>query len=295
LNNTNLQAQENKINKSEKPNNNSESQNIRIQDEKTLSGKQNIKPSDVDINIPTIFFNNENTFAIIFANENYAEEVNVDYALNDGETFNEYCHKVLGIPESNIHFRKNATLNNMRMEMDWIKKVAHAYDGLAQIIVYYAGHGIPDEKTGAGYLLPIDGAGSSVATGYSLTNLYNFLGELPAKSIIVFIDACFSGSMRGEGMLSSTRGVAIKAKAQAPKGKMIVLSAAQGDETAYPYKEKQHGLFTYFLLKKLQETKGEVSLKELSDYLTTQVKRKSIVENGKSQTPSIGVSTDIQN
>jgi len=31
---------------------------------------------------------------------------------------------------------------------------------------------------------------------------------------------------------------------------VALVSASQADETAYPYKDKQHGLFTYYLLKK---------------------------------------------
>ena len=110
---------------------------------------------------------------------------------------------------------------------------------------------------------------------------------MPSAGVTVFMDACFSGSKRGEGMLASARGVAIKAKPQVPQGKMVVFSASQEDETAYPFKEKEHGLFTYYLLKKLKETGGNVSLGELGQFITDQVSRKSIVTNGKSQTPSI--------
>ncbi len=94
-------------------------------------------------------------------------------------------------------------------------------------------------------------------------------------------------------MLASARGVALKAKAEAPKGNMLVLTAAQGSETAYPYKEKKHGLFTYFLLKKLQECKGKTTYGELFDYVKRNVAQKSIVVNEKSQTPSVAVSGDM--
>ena len=75
---------------------------------------------------------------------------------------------------------------------------------------------------------------------------------------------------------------------------MIVLSAATGDETAYKYEETKHGLFTYFLLKKLKESKGSVTMGELSNYIQDQVGRYSIVENGKSQTPTVQASDALR-
>jgi hypothetical protein len=63
-------------------------------------------------------------------------------------------------------------------------------------------------------------------------------------------------------MLASARGVAIKVKEEKPQGNLVVVSASQGDETAYPYNEKRHGLFTYYLLEKLQESNIKIT-----DYL----------------------------
>ncbi len=248
---------------------------------------QDIRPSDVDLNIPKTGYVNENTFAVIIANEKYEEESQVEYALNDGQIFKTYCKDVLGLPETNIRFRANATLNNILAELDWMRQIASAYGNEATFIFYYAGHGIPDEATGDAYLLPVDGRGSMLATGYSLTKLYEKLGNLSAKRVAVFMDACFSGAKRNGQMLASARGVAIKAKRAVPKGKVVVLSAAQGDETAYPYKEKRHGLFTYYLLKKLQESKGNISMGELADYVIREVKKRSVVVNSKLQTPII--------
>ncbi|MBR4920843.1 MAG: hypothetical protein IKZ62_05965 [Prevotella sp.] len=64
--------------------------------------------------------------------------------------------------------------------------------------------------------------------------------------------------------------------------------------TAFPYQEKGHGMFTYFLLKKLRESKGNCTLGELSDYITTKVQQQSVVVNRKSQTPTINVATALQ-
>ncbi|MDE5661041.1 MAG: caspase family protein, partial [Muribaculaceae bacterium] len=116
--------------------------------------------------------------------------------------------------------------------------------------------------------------------------------DLNARSVMVFLDACFSGAERsdreGATIMGKTgaRGAVIKAKEAAPKGNMFVLTAASGNETALPYAEKNHGLFTYFLLKKIQDTKGNVTLKELSDYVIKQVSHQSNFVNKKPQTPT---------
>ena len=246
----------------------------------------------MDKDIPVTNINNEKTFAVIIANENYQSVDAVPYALNDGNIFREYCQKTLGIPEKQIKYVPNATGNQIKAQVTWLENICKAFDD-AQIIFYYAGHGIPDESSRTAYLLPVDGLGTDVSTGYRLDNLYHALGNIPAKNVTVFMDACFSGSKREQGMLASARGVAIKAKTGLPQGNMVVFSAAQGDETAYPNKEEKHGMFTYYLLKKLQETEGNVTLQELGDYITKQVSQQSILVNGKPQTPCVTPSSTL--
>ena len=249
--------------------------------------------SDVDTNIPSSGIVNDKTFAVIVANEKYQSVTEVDYAENDGNMFREYCHKTLGVPEKNIHFVPNATLVNMWAQVDWLESIAKAYDGDASLIFYYAGHGIPDEGTRDAYLLPVDGSGSNVKTGYKLSELYSSLSKFPTRQTVVLLDACFSGAERTGDMLVAARGVALKSKKEVPKGNLIVFSAASGDETAYQYADKGHGLFTYFLLKKLKETKGDVSLGDLAAYVQEQVYRHSVIENSKSQTPTVIPSSEL--
>lgn len=268
-----------------------------------LDGKtsvaQNTSPkktidNTIDKNIPQTASLQANTFVIAIGNENYSLVPKVAFANNDMNIFAQYCQKTLGIPMQNIRKYKDATFGSMLSALNDIKDIADAYNGDMNVIFYYAGHGIPNEKDQTAYLLPTDADGKSTEVCFPLARLYKELGELNAKSVIVFMDACFSGAQRGNGMLASARGVAIKAKEQKPMGKLVVLTAASGEETAYPFKEKGHGLFTYFLLKKLNETKGECSLGELSDYITTNVKRQSIVINRKPQTPAIIFSDSVK-
>jgi uncharacterized caspase-like protein len=253
--------------------------------------------SDVDINIPKGTGTAKNTFAIVIANENYKNAETVENAANDGKVVAKYLTSTLGIPGEQVYAYTDATYGDMLGALDKIKNIAKAYRGSDfNVLFYYAGHGVPDEQSYEAYLLPADGIPGNTAVNISLSDLYATLGSLGASSVCVMLDACFSGTQRGEGMLARARGVKIKAKSAAPQGNMVVLSAAQGDETAYPYKDKSHGMFTYFLLKKLQESAGNVTIGELADYVIDNVRKTSVIKNnGKIQTPSVSASASAAN
>ena len=248
--------------------------------------------SEVDVNIPISTKKAENNYALIIANENYEFVDNVDYALHDGEIFKEYCIKTLGIPEKQVLYAKNATSGMMNGEVEKLVKLANIDEG-ANIIVYYCGHGIPDENTNEAYLIPVDGKGANIVTCYSLNKLYSTLSATKAANITYFLDACFTGSNREGSMLVAARGVAREAKKEVLNGNTVVFAAASQDETAMAYKEKTHGMFTYFLLKKLQDTKGDVTYGELAEYIKKNVQKESILVNDKSQSPNIATSVAV--
>ena len=254
--------------------------------------------SDIDMNIPRSFMSRENTFCLIVANEKYANQdtPNVKYAAQDGKTFEEYCLRTLGLPRENIRFAVNAKYLEMKEMLKWFSEVADVYGKDANFIVYYAGHGVPDEK-GNCKLIPADVSINDVNNGYSLKEIYTSLGKLPLNSALVLIDACFSGNDRQNvAALDEThRGIAPVVKQEAVTGNVVVLTAASGTETALAYEEQAHGLFSYFIMKKLQDTKGEVSYGELYDYVKKNVMRKSIVAKGKKQTPCVTVSPKMLN
>lgn len=254
---------------------------------RTANSQLEVVDNALDINIPETNEENKKTFAVIIGNENYERVTKVKYALNDAKVFASYCKKTLGLPKENIRVYRDATFGTMLSALDDIKSIASAFEGDLNVIFYYAGHGVPSESDKAAYLLPVDASGQNTEVCLSTKRLYDTLDGLHAKRVLVFMDACFSGAQRGDGMLASARGVALKVKQDAPKGNMVVFSAATGDETAYPYKEKGHGLFTYYLLKKLQDTKGDVTLGELSEYVNKEVRRQSVVINHKSQSPTV--------
>jgi hypothetical protein len=263
--------------------------------QKRATNSMKIGNSDVDMDIPINNKKNPHRYALVIGNEDYSSfqtglssEVNVDYAINDAKVFSEYCQKTLGVDSRHLKLLTNATYGQMSQAISWIQNLSKIEGGKAEIIFYYSGHGLPDEVTKEGYLMPVDISGNNVSRGIKLKDLYQELNKYPAKEITVVLDACFSGGARNEGLVAM-KGVKIKPKEDVVSGNMVVFASSSGNESSAVYRDKQHGYLTYFLLKKIQETKGYVNYKDLSDYLDYQVRKETAII-GKVQTPKVNVS-----
>ena len=256
---------------------------------------------DVDTNIPAVNKQNPYSFALIIGNEDYSSfqrdlnsEVNVDFASRDAAIFKEYTLKRLSIPGENIIFLTNAKSIEMDRAFRQIELLAKNSNGKAEIIFYYAGHGFPDEVTKDPFLIPVDVSANDLKYAFKLADIYKQLTKYPTKRVTVFLDACFSGGARNKGLIS-VRGIKVKPKENLLTGNLIVFSASSGDQSALPYKEKKHGMFTYFLLKKLQSSNEKLTYKELSDYISEQVGINAILINKKEQNAQTNTSINIAN
>lgn len=239
----------------------------------------------VDKNIPKNSGVNSHTYCVIIANENYQEAPVVDYAINDGKIFKEYCHLTLGIPENQIRTFINAGYTDIIKAIRFLENI-QTFDKNAKLIFYYSGHGIPNEQDRTAFLLPVDGSPMEIQTCVSLKTLYDRLGKIKSKNVCVLIDACFSGTNRGgEKGMTASRGI-VRIQEDTTSGNTVVFTAASADETAFALKEANHGLFTYYLLKGLKDSKGKIKLGELFRGIKEGVSKYSVLENDKPQTPS---------
>lgn len=252
-----------------------------------------VKPSDVDENLPVTSIDGSNMLAVIIGIENYKYAPNVDYANHDAEIFYKYAKEVFHIPERNIYLRTNAEatsgeFSKIFTQNGWLER--RIKEGETNILVYYAGHGAPDVKTKMSYLIPYDIDPNYANTGFNIDDIYSSLGRLEAKSVTVFIDACFSGLSRSDEMLlAGTRAVKIKPKYPVLNAEnMAIITASEGEQYGSVYKEKYHGLFTYFLLKGMQgKAKGWdniLTIKELFEYVEQNVDETAAYMD-KEQTP----------
>jgi hypothetical protein len=226
---------------------------------------------------------NKRSFAVIIGNRNYSGRVpTVDFAHNDADAMKQFIIEKLGYREGNVFDLRDAGVNAISALLG--NEKSHEGElfnvirkGQSDVIVYYSGHGVPGLKDERPYLLPVDGdPNSAEITGFSVDTMYANLAKLPARSVTVFLDACFSGESEKGMLVSSASGISVKPKLPSSKSNMIVITAAQGNQLASWDPKARHGLFTKHLLDALNgeadgkgygNDDGKVSLSEIKNYL----------------------------
>ena len=156
---------------------------------------------------------NPDGVAVVIGNRTYAEGIpEVTFAHRDADAFRRYVIEVLGFDPENVIDLRDATQARMwstfgsRMSADRSDLWAYLDPaGSSDVVVYYSGHGAPGIEDKRGYLLPVDAdPNTAELNGYPIDVLYrNLFGLDEARSVTVFVDACFSGRSGGGMPLDS--------------------------------------------------------------------------------------------
>ncbi|MCS7250465.1 MAG: caspase family protein [candidate division WOR-3 bacterium] len=242
-----------------------------------------LKPTIIDVDkVPTTSITRkDNAICVIFGIEEYKNAPKVSFASRDAQVFYEYAKTVLGIKEKNIYLKINEDATKGEFDKvfseEWMRKRC---DNNTEIIIYFAGHGSPDIERKEVYLIPYDIDPNYPRTGISLNDLISFLDNLKVKSVVMFIDACFSGRTReGDILLAGTRPI-VDIKIEKKLSKISLFTASSGAQISSSYPKMKHGLFTYYLLKGLGgdadlDKNKIIYLSELGRYIKEKVWEKA--------------------
>lgn len=270
----------------------------------------------VDYNIPSSEPNsNSSTFVLIISDEDYPTPVPpVPFAENDGNILQRYCVKALGIPERHVKVLHNATKRDILVEgVNWLKDITVAVKGEANIIIYYAGHGLTDAAYNP-YLLPSGFNTSKIsqfsnkkkggpvcyserplskgdlknllAESISLDSLCYYFNRVSYNSMTFIFDASFNGVQRSGEPLFNIKMDNVKMRGLRIRGNIVVFNAADFNKTAYAYNDQHHGFLTYFILKELKRTKGDITFKDLYTNVEKMLSYESSLQN-KLQEPTM--------
>ena len=225
---------------------------------------------------------NPNAYAVVFGIEQYKNVSSVTYARRDAYWMREYFAKTLGVPEENIYYKTDidagkAEFDKVFSQGGWLDK--RIGDGRSDLYIYYAGHGAPDFNSRTAFLIPYDGDPNYASqTGYSIDKMTANLSQLEARSVTVFLDACFSGANReNEILLAGARPVFLDVNT-AVAANVTLFSAASGNQISSSWAEKQHGIFSYWLMKGMQGSADAnrdkiITVEELGGFIRNNVSK----------------------
>ncbi len=248
--------------------------------------------------------------AVIIGNGDYTRQgrdiPDVRPAHADAASIRLYVSQALGISDGNIILLRDATAaqmaqvfgsrDNYRGQLfDWVKP------GRSRVFVYYAGHGAPSLDSGGPYLVPTDADSGRIGlSGYPLAQLYDNLGRLPAESVTLVLEACFSGQSPAGSLVGKASPILLESKATTVPANLTVISAAGGNQIANWEQDETHGLFTVYFLKGMSgeadkapfgNGDGSVTLDELDRYLGETVTYLARRYYGRDQTAQIARGT----
>lgn len=247
--------------------------------------------ADVDLP-PKTRMNNPDALGVVIGVESYQYVPDATYAYNDAEVFREYLAETMGMKRQRIKLATNtkatqAEFSKLLGPNGWLAR--NVVKGKSDIVVYFSGHGIasPDAKSSG--LLPFD-VDPNYSIGLPINQLYQDLASMGARSVTVFLDACFTGQTRNEEMLiANSRPIVIRPDATTIPPNVAVISAASGSQISGAIEEKEHGIFTYYVLKGMggdadANKDGAIKLSELDGYVSANVRERSAAD-GREQVP----------
>ncbi len=258
-----------------------------------------VASQDIDIPIKGKLKNND-AYAVIIGIEKYQYVPDAVHANNDAEVFREYLVETMGYKKENIKIITDRKATQAEIEKllgadGWLAR--NSIKNKSDVVVYFSGHGVANMSTSAAHILPYD-VDPNYSNGMQLKTLYKNLAGIEAKSTTVYLDACFTGQTRNEKLLvEKARPVAIRESDVLADEKITVISASSGSQISSAMQDRDHGIFTYYLLKGLRgeadkNKDKKIYLDELIEYVTKEVKV-TAAKMGRVQTPVVSGFTNI--
>jgi len=158
-----------------------------------------------------------------------------------------------------------------------IEKELHRIGNLTKpediVMVFFAGHGVMDEKTKNKFEFLCSGSTSEVYEGISTEQLMEWMSptgvnNMKAQKRVLVFDACNSGKINEEILAYARDGEDIRKTSERmkqleelkDKSGLFILSASASNQSAFELDQLSQGLLTYCLLKTLKE--GDVTDEE---------------------------------
>lgn len=127
--------------------------------------------------------------ALVIGNNDYIYAPKLQAAVSDAKAVSELLKKNYAF---NVKILLNATREQVMGSLYDLRGRLTEQDNL---LIYYAGHGVRDEKSQEGYWLAIDAHQDNPANWISINDITTVLRSMASKHVMVVADSCFSGTL----------------------------------------------------------------------------------------------------
>ena len=203
--------------------------------------------------------NNKDSIAVVIGNSTYGKGVPGNAsASSSASAFHALLSEHLGFEQENIIDMREASLKDFQKvfgkagnhEGELSKRVGFNPD--AMVFVYVASHAMTRADGGESYLLPVDTVKyREEQSGYALSQLYENLGKLGAKSVLLMLEADFGRDLSDYVFPPNLPEMQVSAMPTKPIPGINVLVAADGDQRTLDDPKFGIGLFTRYLIEGL--------------------------------------------
>jgi len=213
-------------------------------------------------------------YALLIGVNDYQDPTinSLDNPVNDALRLKRVLTENYTFEEDNITLLRNPSRTDIIESFDKLSSQVQKEDNL---LIFYAGHGIWDERLKQGYWLPKDSKKTSKAAWLSNGTIRDYLGGIKSKHTLLIADACFSGG------IFKTRDVFMDAKAVLQLYKLPSRKAmTSGNMKTVPDKS----IFMEYLIKRLSDNEQSVMSAEslFSSF------RVAVINNSSGQVPQYG-------
>ena len=237
--------------------------------------------------------------AIIIGIQNYRRAPKAEFASDDARAFYDYAIRALGVKKENIKLLIDEQADEVEILAalkNWLPvKVNKAK---TDVYLFYSGHGLPSDDGKNLYILP-HGADKQFLdkTALNQQEIVAALKAIQAKSVTLFMDACYSGQIRtGDTLLASARPVSLRTSADSFPSEFTVFTASSPEQIASSSPDLRHGIFSYYLMKGMEgdadENKdGRITVSELQSYVSEMVGRQAMTLSRRQEPQLVGDSS----
>ena len=234
--------------------------------------------------------------AIIIGIENYRRVAKADFANADAKEFYTYASRALGIKPENIKLLVDDGADDIEMLnafQNWLPLKVNK--GKTDVYVFYSGHGYPSQDGNSLYFLPFNVDKQYLdRTSVKQKEVVSALQKAQAKSVTMFIDACYSGQTRGgEVLIAGLKPIVAKTDEKAYPAEFTVITASAADQFSSASQDLKHGIFSFYLMKGMEgdadgNKDGRITSGELQKYLSEMVGKQAMGLNRTQNTQLFG-------